>query len=75
MTTTRSIGYEFVHLGKMMESIQKGVEAGEALKKALKSTAASTSCQDHQQPAPVSEKETQIMALFESYERRIARSP
>jgi len=24
------IGYEFVHLGKMMESIQKGVEAGEA---------------------------------------------
>ena len=28
------IGYEFVHLGKMMESIQKGVEAGEALKKA-----------------------------------------
>jgi NifU-like protein involved in Fe-S cluster formation len=28
------IGYEFVHLGKMMESIQKGVEPGEALKKA-----------------------------------------
>ena len=28
------IGYEFVHLGKMMESINKGVEAGEALKKA-----------------------------------------
>ena len=28
------IGYEFVHLGKMMESIGKGVEAGEALKKA-----------------------------------------
>ena len=28
------IGYEFVHLGKMMESIQKGVEAGEAMKKA-----------------------------------------
>jgi NifU-like protein involved in Fe-S cluster formation len=28
------IGYEFVHLGKMMESIAKGVEAGEALKKA-----------------------------------------
>ena len=27
------IGYEFVHLGKMMESIQKGVEPGEALKK------------------------------------------
>jgi NifU homolog involved in Fe-S cluster formation len=28
------IGYEFVHLGKMMESIGKGVEAAEALKKA-----------------------------------------
>ena len=28
------IGYEFVHMGKMMESIQKGVEPGEALKKA-----------------------------------------
>ena len=28
------IGYEFVHLGKMMESIEKGVEAAEALKKA-----------------------------------------
>jgi NifU-like protein involved in Fe-S cluster formation len=31
------IGYEFVHLGKMMESIHKGVEAGEALKKATSS--------------------------------------
>lgn len=28
------IGYEFVHLGKMMESIAKGVEPAEALKKA-----------------------------------------
>ena len=28
------IGYEFVHIGKMMEAIGKGVEAGEALKKA-----------------------------------------
>ena len=28
------IGYEFVHLGKMMEMIKKGTEAGEALKKA-----------------------------------------
>jgi len=28
------IGYEFVHLGKMMESIHKGVEPAEALKKA-----------------------------------------
>lgn len=28
------IGYEFVHLGKMMESIGKGVEPAEALKKA-----------------------------------------
>ena len=28
------IGYEFVHLGKMMEFIEKGVEAAEALKKA-----------------------------------------
>ena len=28
------IGYEFVHLGKMMEAIQKGVEPAEALKKA-----------------------------------------
>ena len=28
------IGYEFVHLGKMMESIQKGTEPAEALKKA-----------------------------------------
>ena len=28
------IGYEFVHLGKMMESIQKGMEPAEALKKA-----------------------------------------
>ena len=28
------IGYEFVQMGKMMESIQKGVEPAEALKKA-----------------------------------------
>lgn len=28
------IGYEFVHLGKMMESIGKGLDANEALKKA-----------------------------------------
>jgi NifU-like protein involved in Fe-S cluster formation len=28
------IGYEFVHLGKMMESIEKGVDANEALAKA-----------------------------------------
>ena len=28
------IGYEFVHMGKMMESIGKGVEPAEALKKA-----------------------------------------
>ena len=28
------IGYEFVHLGKMMEMIKKGVEAGDALEKA-----------------------------------------
>ena len=28
------IGYEFVHLGKMMESITKGVDANEALQKA-----------------------------------------
>ena len=30
----QTIGYEFVHLGKMMESIKKGVDANEALKKA-----------------------------------------
>ncbi|MDR0967163.1 MAG: hypothetical protein LBM75_11830 [Myxococcales bacterium] len=28
------IGYEFVHLGKMMEMVKKGTDAGEALKKA-----------------------------------------
>lgn len=28
------IGYEFVHLGKMMDMIKKGIEAAEALKKA-----------------------------------------
>jgi NifU-like protein involved in Fe-S cluster formation len=28
------IGYEFVHLGKMMDMIKKGTDAGEALKKA-----------------------------------------
>jgi len=28
------IGYSFVHLGKMMEMIQKGIDANEALKKA-----------------------------------------
>ncbi len=31
------IGYEFVHLGKMMEAIEKGVEPAEALKKATSS--------------------------------------
>ncbi|MCQ2447152.1 MAG: hypothetical protein MJ141_09735, partial [Clostridia bacterium] len=30
----QTIGYEFVHLGKMMESIKKGVDANEALAKA-----------------------------------------
>ena len=28
------IGYEFVHLGKMMEAVKKGVDANEALEKA-----------------------------------------
>ncbi len=28
------IGYEFIHLGKMMESVKKGVDANEALEKA-----------------------------------------
>lgn len=28
------IGYEFVHLGKMMDAVKKGVEAGQALKDA-----------------------------------------
>ena len=28
------IGYEFVHLGKMMEMIHKGTDANEALSKA-----------------------------------------
>lgn len=28
------IGYKFVHLGKMMENIKKGMTADEALKKA-----------------------------------------
>ena len=28
------IGYEFVHLGKMMESIRSGMDANEALEKA-----------------------------------------
>ena len=28
------IGYKFVHLGKMMESIRKGMDANEALEKA-----------------------------------------
>lgn len=28
------IGYEFIHMGKMMESVKKGIDAGEALKKA-----------------------------------------
>jgi NifU-like protein involved in Fe-S cluster formation len=31
------IGYEFVHLGKMMEMIEKGTDANEALKKATSS--------------------------------------
>ena len=33
----QSIGYEFIHLGKMMDSIKKGVDANEALKKATAS--------------------------------------
>ena len=33
MFSTKVIGYEFVHLGKMMEMIKKGVSADEALKK------------------------------------------
>ena len=28
------IGYEFVHLGKMMEAIKKGTDANEAMKNA-----------------------------------------
>jgi hypothetical protein len=28
------IGYEFVHLGKMMDMVKKGMDANEALKKA-----------------------------------------
>ena len=29
-----TIGYEFVHMGKMMEMVKKGMDANEALKKA-----------------------------------------
>ena len=32
------IGYEFVNLGKMMEAVQKGVEAGEAIKRCTGTT-------------------------------------
>lgn len=32
------IGYEFVHLGKMMEAVQKGVEPGEAIKRCTGTT-------------------------------------
>ena len=31
------IGYKFVHLGKMMEAIRNGVDAGEAYEKNVKS--------------------------------------
>ena len=29
------IGYEFIHLGKMMNAIKKGVDANEAMKAAM----------------------------------------
>jgi hypothetical protein len=32
------IGYEFVNLGKMMESVQKGVDPGEAIKRCTGTT-------------------------------------
>ena len=36
-TQDQIIGYEFIHLGKMMDSIKRGVDANEALKKATSS--------------------------------------
>ena len=53
------IGYKFVHLGKMMEMIAKGMDANEALEKAAG------------QYGRVADAVKLIMALFESYERRI----
>ena len=52
------IGYEFVHLGKMMESIEKGMEPAEALKKATSQLRPlRRSRQDHQPPARSKEGE------------------
>lgn len=45
------IGYEFVHLGKMMEMIKKGVSADEALKNAREVTAVSQPPQNTSTPA------------------------
>ena len=67
------IGYKFVHLGKMMEMIAKGMDANEALEKASGQygrvdDAAKLLDPRHEE----SEKGGKyIMALFESYERRI----
>ena len=65
------IGYEFVHLGRMMEMIQKGTDANDAWRRQPAPMAASKRLPAPSTHARIIQEETDDMALFERYERRI----
>jgi hypothetical protein len=62
------IGYEFIHLGKMMEAVKKGTDANEALKKATSTYGRFAEAKKTIDPL---NEEEEKAALFESYDRRI----
>ncbi len=64
------VGYEFISLGKMMDFIKKGDDANTAWKRP-RATMASSIAPPSISTRDRNKEEDEIMALFESYERRI----
>ena len=63
------IGYKFCHLGKMMAAIRKGEDPKAAYEKNISTYGRYADAAKYIDPR--AEKEDNIMALFEGYERRI----
>ena len=65
------IGYEFVHLGRMMEMVRKGTDANEAIRKATSKYGRFDEAVKIIDREKNNQGRVRNMALFESYERRI----
>ena len=65
------IGYQFVHLGKMMEAIRKGMEPNEAYEKNVGTYGRFDEAAKLHRPEKAVTRRARQMAYFEGYERRI----